>query len=103
MRWVVRTAMADRRQAWYSSSIWRKLRPVIFARDGYACQLRLPGCTGVAEEVDHIIRPADGGARFDTANLRSSCRFCNRKRGGRAGAAITNGGLSQKVPASREW
>jgi 5-methylcytosine-specific restriction endonuclease McrA len=32
-----------------------------------------PGCSSAATEVDHIHQLADGGARFDKANLRSFC------------------------------
>lgn len=96
--------MSRRNGRWnYDDVAWRKLRLLILERDGYACQLRLPGCTLDADQVDHIIRPDDGGPRFDPGNLRAACGRCNKARGGRVGAAITNGGLSRRVPASREW
>lgn len=43
---------------------------------GNACWLRLPGCTGVGEEDDHIVPYAHGG--MDTvANIRRACKHCN--------------------------
>jgi hypothetical protein len=50
---------------------WRRIRPVILARDAYQCQIRLPVCTGRATQVDHIIEPDDGGAWHDPRNLRA--------------------------------
>ncbi len=70
----------------YSTPRWRKLREAILARDGHRCQIRLPGCTGQAREVDHIVPVEHGGAWWDPANLRASCARCNRSRG----AALTN-------------
>ena len=37
------------------------MRPRVLRRDGYECQLKLPGCLGLANGVDHIVRPEDGG------------------------------------------
>lgn len=46
---------------------------------GNACWLRLPGCTGVGEEDDHIVPYAHGG--MDTvANIRRACKHCNASR-----------------------
>ena len=63
---------------------WSKLRKRVLIRDGYRCQLHIPGvCTGIAEEVDHI-RPRGlpgGGHVDDLANLRSVCKPCHRGRG----------------------
>lgn len=57
-------------------------RQRILARDGWRCQLRLDGCLGHADEVDHIVPFAKGGSDADS-NLRAACGPCNRKRGGR--------------------
>ena len=46
---------------------------------GNTCWLRLPGCTGVGEEDDHIVPYAHGG--MDTvANIRRACKHCNASR-----------------------
>ncbi len=41
-------------------------------RDQPFCQA--PGCNRLADEVDHIIPLAEGGDRYDPANLQSLCR-----------------------------
>jgi hypothetical protein len=57
-----------------------KVRRAVFARAGGRCELRLDGCTGTAEEVDHIIPRAAGGPMFDLTNLRAVCRNCHKQR-----------------------
>jgi len=67
-------------------------RALVLSRDGGRCQLRLPGCTGVAEELDHIEARGMGG-RHGIAkewndrpeNTRGVCRSCHftRHNGGR--------------------
>lgn len=52
---------------------WRKRRQHVLDRDGHQCQLRLPGCTHDATEVDHIT-PGDDHSE---GNLRAACRNCN--------------------------
>lgn len=83
----------------YRSSVWRRIRLVILKRDGYRCQVRGRRCTGVATEVDHIVRLIDGGAPLDPDNLRAACRRCNRGR--RPGASQAP--PRAEVPASRVW
>ena len=58
---------------------WGKRRKVILARDGGACQIRSPGCTRLATEVDHIIPRSRGGSDHPS-NLRASCSYCNASR-----------------------
>ena len=60
-------------------SISEELREKVFKRDNNKCQLRLDGCTKVAEEVDHIIPVSKGGLN-NIENLQSSCMNCNRKK-----------------------
>lgn len=55
---------------------WRKRRQIILQRDGFRCQLRLPGCTGKATTVDHIKPKADGGGD-EATNLVAACARCN--------------------------
>ncbi len=49
---------------------WKKLRAIVLARDGYACQAR--GCGEVATHVDHIVAKAEG-ATDELENLQSLC------------------------------
>lgn len=69
-----------------SSATWKRTRLRILDRDARACRLHLEGCTVVANEVDHIVSPLDGGGD-DDANLRAACTDCHRKRSSRQGNA----------------
>lgn len=84
----------------YHTTLWRTLREEVFTRDGYTCQLRGKTCNGKAQQVDHIVRPADGGEFFELGNLRASCAPCNAARGGAEGAKMTN---APKYPPALEW
>jgi hypothetical protein len=57
-----------------STRAWRRTRALVLVRDGYTCQLRLPGCTSLAEHVHHTRGKALGD---DPAYLLSSCAHCN--------------------------
>jgi len=59
------------------SGPWKKVRLGVLERDGYLCQIRGPKCTINANHVDHIIPASQGGAWFDTDNLRAACAKCN--------------------------
>lgn len=59
---------------------WPKVRLQILERDRWLCQIRRPGCTVKATDVDHIIAVAEGGSHRDPRNLRASCQHCNRGR-----------------------
>lgn len=62
-----------------STWAWRKTRAKVLARDGYRCQLGLPGCTGKATEVHHKQgREATGD---DPEHLVAACQNCNLKVG----------------------
>lgn len=76
-------ATYDRR---LTSGPYRALRLAVLDRDRWTCQINGPTCTKAATEVDHIVARADGGAMWDSANLRAACRACNS----RGGALITN-------------
>jgi 5-methylcytosine-specific restriction endonuclease McrA len=80
-------------------SAWRKVRRVVFERDGYRCRIGGPGCLVDADQVDHILSWRLGGAVLDPSNLRAACKHCNAARGGQLGAS--------RVPTrrrpSREW
>ncbi|MGH2596125.1 MAG: HNH endonuclease [Actinomycetota bacterium] len=63
---------------WQQDRRWKTVRLRILARDGHLCQIRAPGCTGDATDVDHIVAPPAGGSRYDPSNLRAACGHCNR-------------------------
>jgi 5-methylcytosine-specific restriction enzyme A len=77
------------------------LRARILERDGYLCRISGPGCTTVATEVDHVVRPDEGGGWYDPRNLRASCSHCNRSRGG--AEAQRRIGSTDYVRPSRDW
>ena len=58
---------------------WRQFRLTILARDNYLCYC----CDATADEVDHIVPLALGGAEYDPANCRAACQHHNRSRGAR--------------------
>jgi 5-methylcytosine-specific restriction endonuclease McrA len=72
-----------------STRRWRAVRAEVLARDGYLCQIALPGewpvwggmahCTGRATQVHHTKGRAVTGD--DPAYLVSACRPCNLKVG----------------------
>ena len=76
---------------------WRTLRLRILARDGYRCQINAKGCTTVADQVDHIVRLSEGGAKFDPRNLRAACTHCNASDGAR------HGNMKRKEPTTLRW
>ena len=62
--------------------ITKEMQETIFKRDNYTCQLRLEGCTQIAEVCDHII-PHRAGGLTTVENLQASCNHCNWKKGGK--------------------
>ncbi|MFD4442511.1 HNH endonuclease [Nocardia sp. NPDC058519] len=69
-----------------STSEHRKRRARVFARDGYACQLRYPNvCTGAAEEMDHIDNVANDGIE-DDSNAQAVCIACHKVKTGKEAA-----------------
>lgn len=75
--------MQNRRRK-YNDAAWKRVRRVVLERDGYVCQVRGANCTGVADQVDHIVPLHAGGSYLEPTNLRASCRRCNVARGNRA-------------------
>jgi 5-methylcytosine-specific restriction protein A len=61
----------------YRHRAWKPLARKVLERDGYVCQIRLPGCTGRATAADHVVEWRDGGAKYDMANLQAACAACN--------------------------
>jgi 5-methylcytosine-specific restriction enzyme A len=76
---------------------WRTLRLRILHRDGYQCQINGPGCTHTADQVDHIVRLSEGGAKYDPRNLRAACTHCNASDG------ATHGNTRRVRRVSRAW
>lgn len=63
-----------------STTAWRRLRLRILDRDGWACQIRLPGvCKGEADCVHHTKGKERTGD--DPAHLAAACTPCNLKLG----------------------
>lgn len=63
-----------------STRAWRRVRLGVLIRDGYQCQIALPGvCTGTATQVHHTVGRSVSGD--DPRYLVASCRDCNLKRG----------------------
>ncbi|AGK87480.1 HNH endonuclease [Mycobacterium phage HINdeR] len=60
---------------------WDHRRSQVLRRDGYQCQLRLPGCLSEATEADHI-QPGDNHSR---SNLQAACGRCHAKKSSREG------------------
>lgn len=67
-------------KAWAGGSTraWRRTRAQVLVRDGYRCQIRLPGCTQSADQVHHV---AGKRAGDDPALLVAACRLCNNRLG----------------------
>jgi 5-methylcytosine-specific restriction endonuclease McrA len=84
---------------------WRAVRLAVMERDGWRCQLVLAGCTGAAEQVDHIVPLSEGGVRLDPFNLRASCAPCNQRRNRERQAELARHARELHVDRrpSREW
>jgi 5-methylcytosine-specific restriction endonuclease McrA len=81
---------------------WQRLRPVILRRDRFRCHW----CGGRATTVDHLLARAEGGPRYDPANLVAACQPCNSKRGAELAARRNATRRSQPAPttlARRVW
>jgi len=88
----------------YGTSAWyKKIRPFVLARDGYRCQIRLPGVCANLDgkrlpanrlEVDHI-HPRRRGGSDHPHNLRAACIPCNRHLGADA--------MNRERFNSRKW
>lgn len=77
----------------YRTAEWRSVSRRVLLRDGYRCQIKLPGCRGHANSVDHILALDDGGAPYDLKNLQAACRPCNTSK--------ANTAMAQRAERSR--
>ena len=82
---------AHRREPWAGSDRrsrlprnWAAIRKRVLDRDGHRCQLRLPGCTVVATEVDHRVAGIDDHRE---SSLQSACNHCHKIKSASEGAA----------------
>lgn len=56
-----------------------RIAKAVLTRDGHRCQLKLPGCTTIATQVDHV-RPRETSGDGED-NLVASCAWCNGSKG----------------------
>ena len=61
----------------YGSPEYRKARGELMANARF-CELRLEGCTWLADSADHVIPVSE---MVDHSQLRAACAHCNSKRG----------------------
>lgn len=68
-------ALSAGRHAWMA--VRRTLAPLVYERDGYACQY-----CGAADDltIDHV-RPLSRGGSNEMSNLLTACRSCNCSKG----------------------
>lgn len=68
----------------YNSSRWKRLSKQVIIRDHRQCQIRGPGCLGLATQADHIIPSdlmgEDDPLFWDPDNLQAACAPCNRRK-----------------------
>jgi len=70
---------ADRADRWhfYNSMPWRKLRAWFLQQHPLCAECQRSGRVAAAEQVDHVIPLAEGGAALDSANLQALCMSCH--------------------------
>lgn len=89
---VCATLLDDRRKTFcdprclrdfYMQTDWRRVRRVVFERDGGQCMKCGKKVTKDEFHVDHIVPISKGGAEWDLSNLELSCPKCNIQKGDR--------------------
>lgn len=71
-------------------------RPIALEMCGYVCQLQLPGCTGQADQADHIT-PVSVARELGWTdeeidaldNLQGACASCNNKKSNKEQTRVT--------------
>jgi 5-methylcytosine-specific restriction protein A len=56
---------------------WKRLAKAIKRDQPFCVQCKAAGVVQLAQEVDHVVPLAHGGARLDRANLQPLCRECH--------------------------
>jgi 5-methylcytosine-specific restriction protein A len=74
----VRREATRERNRFYARKKWAMVRRRKLFNDPL-CELRHPGCLGLASEVHHRIAMEDGGAEYDLDNLVSVCKPCHSR------------------------
>lgn len=62
-----------------STRAHRRARADVLARDGWRCQIQLPGCTTLASQAHHTLGKTVTGD--DPAHMVAACHHCNNKVG----------------------
>ncbi len=75
----------------YMATDWKRVRSVVYVRDGGICMKCGRKVTKKDFHVDHIVPLAQGGNEWDLDNLELSCPECNLKKG----AKMENGNTSK--------
>jgi len=78
------------KNAVYGDPSYRSARAAML---GLPCELRLPGCTGVADTADHVVPLSRGDA---TGALRPACLHCNSARRDRVTVRAGGGGTRSR-------
>lgn len=89
------TGWADSNRASRLPPDWERRRRRILRRDHHTCQLRYPGCTIAATEIDH----ADRGDDHSDDNLQAACRWCHARKSSAEGNAAHKPRPSRRRPA----
>lgn len=78
---------------------WAEVRLTVLNRDGWLCQVKLPGCRGRATTAHHLDDVALYGPSLDVDRLAASCTHCNCSLGGRLGRRLQ----LMRSRSSRPW
>jgi 5-methylcytosine-specific restriction protein A len=59
---------------------WRRVRNAVLHDQPFCVQCKAAGVVQLAQDVDHVVPLAHGGARLDRANLQPLCRECHHSK-----------------------